>query len=93
MDWSMMGWDLTRDGELQSCVYDTQDYDNYACSDFVSFAAAEETATDGMELFLELGMTVVVTLGSGGLMSFSPNEWSACFVPIHSRVLTLRDRG
>ncbi|CAM9449851.1 unnamed protein product [Ectocarpus fasciculatus] len=47
MDWSTMGWDLTRAGQLQSCVYDTQDYHNYACSDFVAVAATEEGAADG----------------------------------------------
>ncbi|CAN0394441.1 unnamed protein product [Pylaiella littoralis] len=40
MDWSMMGWDLNRDGQLQSCVYDPRDYENYACSDFVAFTAS-----------------------------------------------------
>ncbi|CAM9230207.1 unnamed protein product [Ectocarpus sp. 12 AP-2014] len=80
MDWSMMGWDLTRDGQLQSCVYDTQDYDNYACSDFVSFAATEETAAnvdatnsggDGGE-----GGTVLALVLAGGLV-FGLVAWLA----------------
>lgn len=41
MDWSSSGWDVTRDGQLQSCVYDSQDYDNYACSDFASFTSSD----------------------------------------------------
>ena len=42
MDWSPMGWDVSVGGQLQSCVYDTQDYDNYACSDFVAFTASDD---------------------------------------------------
>lgn len=45
MDWSPMGWDLNREGELQSCIYDTQDYDNYDCSDFVAFSGEHSNGT------------------------------------------------
>lgn len=41
MAWSMTGWDVTRDGQLQSCVYDPRDYENFACSDFVAFTAGD----------------------------------------------------
>eukprot|EP00752_Nemacystus_decipiens_P017872 g16022.t1 len=41
MDWSTAGWDMTRDGQLQSCVYDSQDYENFACSDFTPFVSSE----------------------------------------------------
>lgn len=46
MEWSMTGWDVTRDGQLQSCVYDARDYDNYACSDFVAFTAGDDDSEE-----------------------------------------------
>lgn len=52
MDWSLMGWDLSRDGELRSCVYDASDYDNNDCSDFASFTPEEfpSSSTEGARL-------------------------------------------
>ncbi|CAN0131448.1 unnamed protein product [Scytosiphon promiscuus] len=53
MDWSTSGWELHRDGELQSCVYDAQDYDNYACSDFVAFTAEDSEGAEQRLTFYE----------------------------------------
>ncbi|CAM9634513.1 unnamed protein product, partial [Hapterophycus canaliculatus] len=73
MDWSLAGWDLNRDGELQSCVYDTRDYGNYACSDFMTFTAedsngANNTNDSGGSVERGEGGTVLALVLAGGLV-------------------------
>lgn len=40
IDWSLMGWDATREGEMSVCVYDVTDYDNSDCSEFSPFTGS-----------------------------------------------------
>lgn len=52
MDWSASGWDATRDGQLQSCVYDSQDYANFACSDFAPFVSSETEGNNTAAIYM-----------------------------------------